>query len=489
MRDVARLVFLTSLILLAGALPARAQPLHTGFVDNAAFYNVDAQVGNLWLTRAREAGLTFVRINVYWDSVAPLERPPGFEPANPADPAYNWNLLDQSIKSSVSNGLTPMLMAFLAPRWAEGPNRDPNARLGTWKPDPQQFAEFGKALAMRYSGDFPDPSSPGVSLPKVDFFQAWNEPNLMLYLNPQAAGGNIVSPDNYREILAKFYSAVKSVRSDVKVIAAGLAPIGRPNNAVLAPKEFIRRLTCMRTNTEPRRNCDAFVRADIWDAHPFTSGGPTHEGPTKDDISLGDLPELKSLIRAADRHEKIRGMDRRTPIWATEFSWDTKPDPGGLPMPLARRWTAEALYQMWRSGISVMTWLSILDAPPPFANLGWGDLAQSGFYYFTKDAEYARAKSSLQAFRFPFVALKNRKRFRFWGRTPNSGAGTVRIQVRSGSRWKTVIRAKADQDGIFRNSVRTNMRGGYVRAIYRSSKSVPFSLKSVPDRFFRPFGG
>lgn len=486
----ATLLILLSLLaspLIAGV--SKARPLHTGFVDNVAFYNAEPSVGNQWLARAQNAGAKFVRINVYWDTIAPVERPANFEPSNPADPAYKWGLLDRAIKSSVANGLTPMLMAFLAPKWAEGPNRDPDARLGTWKPDPAQFAEFGKALVKRYSGRFPDPAAPHSNLPKVRFFQAWNEPNLFLYLNPQAEGERVVSPSNYRAILNRFYVAVKSVRSDVKVLAAGMAPIGRPNYAVIAPKDFIRRLTCMRSNRFPRRGCNAFVRADIWDSHPYTTGGPTHEALGRDDVSLGDLPELRSLIRSADKHRKIRGVNRWTPIWATEFSWDTEPDPGGLPMSLAKRWTAEALYRMWDSGISVMTWLSILDAPSSLGSLGWAELAQSGFYYYTKDADIARPKPSLRAFRFPFVAFRYRSGFHFWGRTPSSESGRIDIQVRSSTRWKTVARTKADQNGIFLGSVRTKMRRGFVRALYRGSSAVPFSLKNVPDMYFRPFGG
>ena len=441
------------------------------------------------MKRARHDGGKFLRINVYWDTIAPVDRPANFEPSNPADPAYKWGLLDQAVKSSVANGLTPMLMAFLAPKWAEGPHRDPDARLGTWEPDPVQFSEFGEALVKRYSGHFPDPAAPQTTLPKVDYFQAWNEPNLFLYFNPQAKNGKILSPAAYRELLNRFYSAVKSVRPDARVLAAGMAPIGRPNHAVIAPKDFIRRLACMRSNSKPRRNCSAFIRADIWDSHPFTTGGPTHQASGKDDISLGDLPELRSLIRAADKHKKIRGVTRFTPIWATEFSWDTKPDPGGLPMSLAKRWTAEALYRMWQSGISVMTWLSILDAPSTLGDLGWAELAQSGFYFYTKDATKARPKASLRAFRFPFVAFKNRKGFHFWGRTPDSRKGRVVIQIRKGRRWYTVTKERADRSGIFVGSVRTRHRRGYIRALYRNSSAVPFSLKNVPDKYYRPFGG
>lgn len=53
-----RLVLLSVLSLVVLALPSESQarPLHTGFVDNVAFYDVSPDVGNLWLKRARHAG-------------------------------------------------------------------------------------------------------------------------------------------------------------------------------------------------------------------------------------------------------------------------------------------------------------------------------------------------------------------------------------------------------------------------------------------------
>lgn len=469
---------------------AAAQPFHTGYVDNAAFYNVSPTVGHEWMKKARANGTGFVRLNVYWDTIAPSVRPENFDPTDPADPAYDWGLLDQALKSARANRLTPMLMAFLAPSWAEGPNRHPDARMGTWKPDPAEFAKFGKALARRYNGTFPDPTSPGSTLPKVRYFQGWNEPNLSLYLNPQASNGKLTSPEIFRQLQNRFYSAVKSVAPRARVLAGGMAPIGRPNNVVIAPLRFIRRLTCMKPNGKPQPGCHGFVRADIWDAHPFTSGGPSHEGPGKDDVSLGDLPELREALSHADRFNRIRGVNRRTALWATEFSWDTKPpDPGGLPMWLAKRWVSEAMFKMWSSGVSVFTWLSIVDAPNGTEQIPWGDGAQSGFYFYTKNPFKARAKPSLQAFRFPFVAFKRRQGVYVWGRTPTSRSGRVVIRVNRGRGWWTLKSLKADRFGIFRALVRTNVKRGRVRAVYRRENSIPFSLKRVPDRYVRPFGG
>lgn len=474
------------LLMLAAAvpIPANAQPFHTGFVDNAAFYNVDPATGTGWLEKAKGTGAKYIRINVYWDTIAPVERPSGFDAADPNSPGYDWGLLDQSVKSTVQAGLVPILMAFNAPRWAEGPDRDPSSRLGSWKPDPDQFAAFGEALARRYSGTDSD-------LPKVRYLQAWNEANLLEYLSPQAENGRITSPDRYRELLNRFYGAVKSVSPDVQVLSAGLAPLGGPIGISTAPLRFLRRLTCLRATLKPKPKCEGFIKADILDIHPYTTGGPTHKAlENKDNVALGDLAELEATARAADRYRKIRGAKGRTRLWATEFSWDTRPpDPGGLPMWLAKRWIAEALYRMWDAGISVMTWASIVDAPSPDSEQLWAYPGHSGFFFHAVNPADARKKGSYQAFRFPFVAFRTARGYRFWGRTPNSNGGKVKIQQDSGSGWRSVVKVKANKYGLFRRTIGARNRTGRVRAVYAGSTAIPFSLKNVPDTYYKPFGG
>lgn len=489
-----RLPLLLSFLLIlvvAGPSTARAQPIHTGFVDNAAFYNVDPETGRGWLEKARGIGAKYIRINVYWDTIAPAERSSGFEPADPGSPGYDWDLLDQSIKSTVENDMVPILMAFNAPRWAEGPNRDPFARAGSWKPDPEQFAAFGKALARRYNGTHPDPYQPGSDLPKVKYLQAWNEANLVQYLNPQAENGRITSPGRYRELLNRFSGAVKSVSPDVQILAAGLAPLGGPIGVSTAPLRFLRRMTCLRPTLKPKAKCEGFIKADILDIHPYTTGGPTHKAlGSKDNVALGDLAELEATARAADRYRKIRGAKGQTRLWATEFSWDTRPpDPGGLPMWLAKRWTAEALFRMWDAGISVMTWASIVDAPSPDSELLWGYPGHAGFYFHALNPADARKKGSYQAFRFPFVAFRTARGYRFWGRTPDSKGGKVRIQQNSGSGWRSIVKVKANRYGVFTRRIRARNRTGRVRAIYAGTTAIPFSLKNVPDKYYKPFGG
>ena len=163
-------------LLAQGPAPARSQPFVTGF-DDGLFSASDAAVRDHWLGEAAGAAAGIVRLGAGWSSIAPTQ-PPSGSGAEPGWPGYRWDRLDGAVRSASAHRLTIMITASGAPRWAEGADMPPTARAGTWKPDPIAYGEFGKALARRYSGHFPDPEVPGATLPRVRFFEAWNEPNL-----------------------------------------------------------------------------------------------------------------------------------------------------------------------------------------------------------------------------------------------------------------------------------------------------------------------
>ena len=59
-----------------------------------------------------------------------------------------------------------------------------------------------------------------------------------------------------------------------------------------------------------------------------------------------------------------------------------------------------------------------------------------------------RAKRAARAFGFPLVAERaSAKSHRVWGRSPASG--NVKIQRRTGTRWRTVRTVKATRAGTF----------------------------------------
>ncbi|HET7589888.1 MAG TPA: hypothetical protein VFK14_06855 [Solirubrobacterales bacterium] len=464
------------MLLLAGTTPATAHPLVTGVT------NIESQVP-LGFARTKATGASFVRIPLDWSTVAPVREPASWQPQDPADPAYDWQPTDDAVAAALSAGLVPVLQVNDGPGWAQRCVAPDFAMVSLCNTDPDALAAFATAAARHYDGQ---------GAPRVQYWQVLNEPNLSLFFNPQFDGRTPVSPGLYRVLLNRFYAAVKAVdRSDL-VIAAGLGPIAVPSYTV-GPLQFARLLLCMQGRNHPRPtkgDCEGGVDADILAVHPYTSGGPTHEGGVND-VELGNLGALRALIDAADRAGRIHGAFRHTPLWITEFSWDSRPpDPGGLPMRILKRWVAEALYVSWRAGVTHFFWYSLRDSRHAPGER-YSETLESGLYFRGATLEQDRPKPSLNAFRFPFVSYTRRRGLSYWGRTPTSTPGKVVIQVHGARHWRRAAVARADGSGIFRGTIRTRYGRGHrgtVRARYRGVGSIPFSLKPVPDFRQPPFG-
>lgn len=473
------------------AVPAQARPFETGALDIDAFSHGDP----LPFERLKASGATYVKTNVYWPSVAPganeSARPAGFNASDPADPKYNWAATDQFVTLAANAGLKPILTITNTPRWARAGKGCADDFECT--PYPGDYAEFGSAVAKRYSGTFHNGTT---VLPRVAHFQAWVEPNLVFFYKPVFERGRIVAADSYRQILNAFYDAIHDVHNSNKVIAAGLAPLKRPR-ATVGPMDFMRRLLCMtgRKKPKPQRGCRQFAKFDIWATHPYTTGGPTHKAPGVDDVALGDLSKMTTLLRAAERSRKIRkrGGTRRTPFWVTEFSYDSNPpDKGALKQAIHTRWSTEAMYRMYAAGVDTLIWFGYRDEDP--RGRPHCEVFDSGLYRRGRNFAADKPKRFLRAFRFPLVALKNgRKGFTYWGRTPDSKPGTVVLQIKNGGGgYKTVKRVRARAGGVFQGRVQIrNLRGNALvraRAPRGGGLSVPFSLRYVRDFYQPPFG-
>jgi hypothetical protein len=456
-----------TVIALAALLPlglaghgAAARPLETAVWGGG---------GALSSARIAAAGATVVHMTLNWSSVAPATRPPGFNAANPEDPAYRWSDFDSRLLRVTRRGLRPLVAVYRAPTWAQGRGQGP---AGTVRPDPRQVAAFARAAALRYSGSF-------QGLPQVRDWQLWLEQNLHFHFNPQFESGRLISPIWYRSMLNAFADAVHAVHRDNVVITGGLAPFTTPTG--VGPLPFMRVMLCMSKKLKP--TCRSRSRFDVWAHHPYTSGGPNHHANLHDDVSLGDLPQMRRLLDAAVRAGHVESR-RPVRFWVTEFGWDTSPpDPKGVPARLHARWVAEAFYRMWSAGVSLVTWSQLRD--DPFG----GSPYQFGLYFRGRTVERDRPKPALRAFRFPFVALPERGRVVTWGRTPKSTRGRVVLERSFGrGRWGRLAALQADRYGIFRRTWKMRP-GGYMRARLATGElSLPFAVTKTRDRRVCVFG-
>ena len=460
----------SALVCAALAGTAGAQPLVPAMY--APFVGATPSAADV--ARLHRAGVQVLRLILPWDQVAPGTRAAGFDAANPADPGYAWSKIDAAVTSAVKNGFEPILDVTGAPAWgAEAPATTDSKgfALGPVNPDANALAQFAVAAATRYGGDL-------AGLPRVRYWQLYNEPNFVSDLRPQVVHGQPISPELYRRMVNLFAAAVHGVHADNLVVAGGLTPFTfstAQQRLSIAPLRFMRELLCMSAGAHPHPTCSGSVAFDVWAHHPYTSGGPTHKATELDDVSLGNLPAMKRLLDAAYAAGEIDSRSRPQ-FWVTEFSWDSNPpDPKAVPLALLDRWVPQAMYQMWRNGVSLVTWFSLRDQAFPSA-------IQAGLYY--RDG---KPKPYLRGFRFPFVAFPRAKGVYVWGRTPTGRKATVTLQQRTAGRWRRVATVQTDASGIFRRTLKLP-RTGHLRALVKGDRSLPFGLAAVPDRGYDPFG-
>ncbi|HEY5286969.1 MAG TPA: hypothetical protein VIJ50_07685 [Solirubrobacteraceae bacterium] len=435
--------------------------------------------GTAALLRVRDTGAQLVRIQVSWSTAAPVDPPPGFDAANPNDPSYNWSELDRLVQSAVGARLEPIIDITTPPAWAQEP-----VGGGVQRPSATQLGMFAHAAASRFNGSNP-------ALPTVRYWEAWNEPNVSLFLEPQIQNGTPVSVSTYRTMVNDFAAGVHGARAGDVVIGGSLFPnaINRPGITAIAPLEFTRRLFCISAGSRPRRTCNTRVAVDVWSVHPYTSGGPATRPANPNNIWIANLRSFTNVVQAAQRLGSLTSR-HRAQTWVTEFSWDSNPpNPGGVPVVLERRWVAETLYRSWQAGINIFTWFTLRDEPmgsSPF---------QSGLYFACAGGIYCDTpKPAAAAFRFPLVAYPAAKRSVYvWGRTPAGVPGSVRVQWLQGRTWRTFATLRSDGDGTFSAQLPLPRQASPGSALLRALEpgvgvSPSFSLHRPPEIAATPFG-
>jgi hypothetical protein len=442
-------------------------PLRTALFDPFIF---DSPERSSAFAMSRGAGAGYVRLVATWNTIAPAQPPPGFDAADPASPGYAWGAVDSAVADAEAAGLTPILDVTSAPTWALDIPASGDA-AGT--PDMTDLHEFAIAIATHYDGRH--------GAPAVHIFQVWNEPNVTFYLSP-------VDAAVYRSMVNAFAGPVHAADPANIVVAGDLDPFGNKTARfqTTAPLTFMRSLLCISKGAHPHATCNVPVDFDVWSHHPYSFNGPFGSARRPNDVSLGDLPKMRALLSAAARLHHIISA-RPVQFWVTEFSWDTNPPRlHAAPVALEARWTAEALYQMWRSGVSLVVWFLLQDQPTPSPY-------QSGLYFPASSLEAARPKPMFTSFRFPFVAYLDKGSVSVWGRDATSKGAVVTVQLRQGKRgsWRTVARIRANGSGIFRAKLRlaATTRDSLRATAAGSGTSLAFSLKRPSAKIrFGPWG-
>jgi hypothetical protein len=444
-RVAAYVVAALALLLFAlAAGDARARALQVGVDDDGVLLgggqNADDAVAE-W----QKLGVDTVRVQVSWARVAPQPAsdtpPPGFQPSDPDDPGYHWGLIDAAVNRLAGAGIKPILMLDgPPPLWGSG-----NPSLGNprYRPSAPAFAGFATAVAKRF-GD------------RVDSYIIWNEPNLPLWIQPQATCGkkrcSPASADTYRAMVNAGYQAIHATDPVATVLIGALAPAGgdlKSRNANTRPLTFLRALGCLDAALRPvvKGGCRGFqpALADGIAYHPHSTRNPPDQPfATADNADLASLGRIEHLLDLMQRWGRIRGTTAPLGIWLDEYGFQTNPPDKLRGVSPGRQdlYLQQAAYLAWRDQrvqlISQYLWVDEkVGGGKKYT--GW----QSGLHYAD-----GTAKPALAHFAHPIWV--DYPRGLVWGQVRPGAAHSVQVQVRvpgASTSWQPVADVGTADDG------------------------------------------
>ena len=401
-----------ALALGVAAAPAAASPsARFGVQDDAWLLYAGGALPQRLDTLDR-LGVRLVRFTLRWDEVAPTK------PRNqldPNDPAYRWGPFDGVIRGLHAHGIATLLTVWGAPRWANG------GHAANWLPT-AGLGNFAYAASKRY--------------PWVHLWTVWNEPNTRVAAVP-------VSPKLYVTRLLNPTYALLHRASRANVVAGGVTS-PRSTASSMSPYAFMVGMHAARAHL------DAYAQ------NPYPSSRfdtPFKEaGRATGTFTMAHL----STIRA----DVTRFFGSRTPLWLTEYGYQTNPPDRilGVSPALQATYENEAAMKVWaQPGVTMLIHFIVRDDPELG---GW----QSGFL----NAGGA-AKPSFAAFAVPFAQQsRSGTRVVLWGQVrPGTGARPYVIQRWTGRGWTNV------------GGVRQTGVGGTLRVTIAATRGTSLRLKPL----------
>ena len=306
-----------------------SQSLRIGIFDDGVvlYGEPDLVFPQLQKTRTQ-----LLRVNLWWSGpgITVATRKPK-RPADPNDPAYNWDTYDRTVRFSIVNGIIPIFSIVGTPPWA-------NAAKG-WNVAPtnaRDLQNFAAAAQKRYSGTFVN--ADGVVLPRVSLWMAWNEPNNPVFLKPQyrrmGKTWTIQSGRDYAKLCNAVVSGIKSVQRTSKVACGATGPRGNnnPNSSrpSVSPIPFLRAM-----KAGGAKGFDAYAQHPYYGSPaetPSTKPPPGLRGQPPTAVTLGNIDVLIGEL------DRLYGRQMR--VWVTEYGYQTNPTDQIFGVP----WSKQAAY-------------------------------------------------------------------------------------------------------------------------------------------------
>jgi hypothetical protein len=406
--------------------------------------------------RMAELGARLIRVDLRWDRVAP-RRPA--RPRDPDDAAYRWRQYDRVVRAARRHRVSVMMAIWGTPGWAADRGVPASGRFpasATRPRDPADVGRFAAAAARRYG-------PLGVKL-----WEAWNEPNLPLFLRPQYARRRgrwrAVSPATYSRMLGAVYNEVKAVDPEARVgggvtsPAGDRCPLSCPDSADdrVSPAEFVEALAAP-ANRPPM---DAYAH------HPYPLTPPRERTrPTASHIDLYNLGHLRERLDD--------GYLRGVPIWVTEVGFATASTPE-YPLSFDEDEQARLVSDAYRrlrarADVELGVWYPLQDSR------AW----RSGLLRRDGGAKPAAAAFGLPAAPARQAPAPAGEPVRVVGQVRGAEAPAgVRLERREGGEWREVARVAAAADGSFAVDLRPERTGSYRAVSTRpAGRSAPFTVR------------
>ena len=399
--------------------------------DNQLVYASPSHVAEV-LSQLASLGVERIRVSVYWAVVAPdplSTTRPNFDATNPAAyPAGAWNRYDVVVRDAQAVGIAVDLdITSPDPVWA-ATAPSPDFKFHDYSPSPREFGQFVTAVGTRYSGSYVVPTPPAPAppppptlggiplpilggttttttvappapLPRVDYWEIWNEPNEGGWLTPQwwrvpkagksSSGWVEASPVIYRRLLDAAWSALANTGHGQDTILIGdTSAKGGMRHGILpalAPVTFLRALYCVGASDRPLTGAaaralscptnpyelgledPALLYATGYADHPYSfTQSPSLISTDPAWATMADLPRFE---RTLDRIFASYGkpMPGGVPLYLTEYGY--KSDPPNPYVKISQAEQAEYInegeYMAWRDPyVRTLSQFELVDAGP-----------------------------------------------------------------------------------------------------------------------------
>jgi hypothetical protein len=329
----------------------------------------------------------------------------------------------------------------LAPDWAS----KRGGRRGTNRPSSKEYGLFAEAV--------------GKQFPNVDLWSLWNEPNLYSWLSPQRKKGTPISPSLYRNLYLAGHAGLERSGHDGDTILLGeLMPRGGTSSKKVPPLDFLREMACLDKNYRQyrgtaarKRGCKRVGRIPTSGLayHPYTlANGPSVKERVAGDAAIGQLSRVTRTLDALARRGKL---PRRTPLWITEFGYQTRPpDPFATPLRRAPNLMDESEWIAYRnSRVKSYSQYTLFDAPTWQGGLRFANRRQKPGVY--------------DAFALPLhLERKSGGRVEVFGAVRSASSGDVEVEFKSTRRasYRSLGSVPVNSVGYFRRTFRVKAFSG-----------------------------